>query len=270
MLKRSELYQILSILIFIILINSNATLVKASVGQEFEVCEEGEDVKLVKYLISEENILEAQEGKISSAIVLPSVEIPNTITVIGQNAFKDARVKSITIPSSVKKIEPYAFDGCVAIEINIPTSINVIDKGVYKSCSGLSNIKIPNNIINIESQAFAYCTKLESVSISNSVQEIGVAAFSFTNLDSVYIPSSVIKIGSGAFDIDTIIYGEEGSSAEKYAKKWGNKFIDINMKNKTSKETSSIATIKVSIVILIFLSCIVLIIFKSRKRRNMY
>lgn len=68
------------------------------------------------------------------------VEIPSNIdglpvTKIGEEAFKNALVRSVTIPSSVREIDWFAFSGCTCLEsITIPSSVLTINYGAFDYC----------------------------------------------------------------------------------------------------------------------------------------
>lgn len=68
------------------------------------------------------------------------IEIPSNIdglpvTKIGEEAFKNALVRSVTIPSSVREIDWFAFSGCTCLEsITIPSSVLTINYGAFDYC----------------------------------------------------------------------------------------------------------------------------------------
>ena len=110
--------------------------------------------------------------------LITHIEIPNSVTSIGQYAFRDChRLESITIPNSVTSIGFAAFD----------------------CCKSLTSITIPNSVTTIEDYAFYDCGKLKSVTIPNSVTSIGQNAFFNTNLKTITIPDSVTKADADAF-----------------------------------------------------------------------
>lgn len=94
------------------------------------------------------------------------VNIPNTVTTIGGNAFRQcSELTSISIPNSVTKINGYAFYGC----------------------KGLTSISIPNSVTSIGDYTFYECSDLISITIGNSVNSIGLGAFTGCNsLSKIY------------------------------------------------------------------------------------
>lgn len=97
---------------------------------------------------------------------------------------------------------------------------------------------IPSTVKSIDSYAFNYLEHLKYVNLSSGVEKI--ASTSFTNCPSLkymYVPKTVTKIdghGIGFYDDDEGSYGKvkgfvmggvKGTAAEKYAKKYGIKFI---------------------------------------------
>ena len=163
---------------------------------------------------------------------LTSINIPESVTSIGEEAFYASRLTSVTIPASVRYIGSMAFvtpltsikveagnatydsrENCNAIietESNrlvagcqattIPSSVTGIGEYAFLDCYGLTRINIPNSVIYIGYYAFSHCTGLTSITIPNSVTSIGDYAFSdCTGLTSIDIPNSVTSIGSSAF-----------------------------------------------------------------------
>ena len=133
---------------------------------------------------------------------LLSVNIPNTVTIIGECAFDGCSgLTSIIIPPSVTYIGPSAFGDCSnLISINIPNTVTSINSYTFQNCSSLSSIIIPNSVNNIGEHAFDYCSGLTTVIIGDSVNSIGTSAFYHcNNLNHIVIPNSVMTIGQYAF-----------------------------------------------------------------------
>ena len=130
-------------------------------------------------------------------------EIPNSVTSIGEEAFRDCTsLTSVTIPSSVTSIGRYAFYYCTSLtSVTIGNSVTSIGDLAFYNCTSLTNITIPNSVTSIGWSAFYNCTSLTNITIPNSVTSIGWSAFyNCTSLTSVTIPDSVTSIGDGAFE----------------------------------------------------------------------
>ena len=132
---------------------------------------------------------------------LTSVTIPNSVTSIGEYAFRYCSLTSVTIPNSVTSIGNGAFEACYSlISITIPSSVTSIEEYVFGFCNGLTSVTIPNSVTSIEDYAFYECSNMTSLTIGDSVMTIGKDAFGRCySLTSIIIPNSVTSIGRYAF-----------------------------------------------------------------------
>ena len=133
---------------------------------------------------------------------IEEVEIPDTVTEIGNYAFHNFRkVKKINIPKSVTNIGEEAFFYCISLtSITIPDSVISIGKNAFEHCISLTSIAIPGSVTSIELGTFSGCSSLTNITIPESVTSIGIVAFaSCSSLTNITIPESVTSIGSSAF-----------------------------------------------------------------------
>jgi len=137
----------------------------------------------VSYNSIEFQVVGIDNNAFSMCFDLTSVEMPETITTIGQRAFDNCHnLASITIPSGVTSIEPYAFNSCYSLtSITIPDGVTSIGTFAFSYCTNLTSMTIPDNVTIIRESAFWNCTGLTNVTIGKSVQTIGNKAFDECN-----------------------------------------------------------------------------------------
>ncbi len=121
--------------------------------------------------------------------------------------FHGKNVSSVTIPNSVTNIGEKAFRFCTSLtNVNIPKSVTSIGTCAFENCTSLNNIAIPDSVISIGNGVFAYCSSLTSVTIPDSVTSIGDSAFyNCISLGKLALPDSVSSIGSDAFANCTVL-----------------------------------------------------------------
>ena len=127
-----------------------------------------------------------------------SVNVPNSVIAIGNEAFYSKSISSITIPSSVTSIGEKAFYECSQLtSITIPNSITDIKGQVFYNCSALSSVTLPKSITRIESQAFSGCSSLTSITIPSGVTDIDTWAFYGCG---DFLSSIIVEDGNSIYD----------------------------------------------------------------------
>ena len=106
--------------------------------------------------------------------ILRKVKIPNTVTVIGEGAFKDCtELEDVIISEGV-------------------TSLSIADRA-FEDCYELASITIPEGVTEIGDRAFGGCNKLISITIPSSVENIGEYAFEIGSVDRLLKSIKVSK-----------------------------------------------------------------------------
>ena len=105
----------------------------------------------------------------------------NKTELISASGWKE----NVEIPSSVTSIGDHAFEDCRGLtNIKIPSIVTSIGYGAFWGCDGLTSIKIPSSVTNIGGGAFYRCENLEIV-IDNSKENISVGENAFYGCKSV-------------------------------------------------------------------------------------
>ena len=134
---------------------------------------------------------------IGTLIGISRIRIPDSVTYIGDGAFRGSQLTEITIPNSVTYIGNEAFSGNQLTSVTIGNSVISIGREAFSS-NRLTSVTIGNSVTYIGNEAFRG-NQLTSVTIGNSVTNIGNSAFRENQLTSVTIPDSVTTIGEYAF-----------------------------------------------------------------------
>ena len=132
---------------------------------------------------------------------LQSIKIPDSVTCIGEEAFAGNNFTTIEIPGNMTKIDNGAFVKCGELTtIELPDSVNEIGKNLFSGCKKLTTVKLSQNIDAIKSGMFEGCQALIECIIPDNVKTIEASAFSnCSSLQTIQLPENVKTIGESAF-----------------------------------------------------------------------
>ena len=167
---------------------------------------------------------------------LETVEMPNTVTMIGDGAlFSCPKLRSVKISSSVKTIGTGNFKDCAMLEelwvdpentvydtrdscnaliktstnelivacnnSFVPATVETIANNAFYNLGGIKTITIPSSVTNVGYEAFAYCTGLEHLSIESPLESLGIGAFECCHLlRDVQLCEGLKEISYGCFE----------------------------------------------------------------------
>lgn len=157
------------------------------------------------------------------------ISIPETVThIMGSAFFSCNAVKSVCLPESMVYIGHSAFAWCESLdELALPRNLTEMGEGMLRNCKKLTKVVVPNGVTSIPAQFVAFCDSLSSVVLPDCLKSIEEEAFlGCSSLHEITIPASVKKNSFNWNSISgMVIHGKQGSSAEKYAKKYGVPFV---------------------------------------------
>lgn len=114
-------------------------------------------------------------------IIIPDTFNGYPVTAIGNNAFRNSKLKSITLPNSLVTIGRSSFQDCASLtNIILPESVKTIETESFYYCTSLSTITLPENLTSIGDNAFNSCSSLRNLHIPSNLSFIGCYAFENT------------------------------------------------------------------------------------------
>ena len=120
----------------------------------------GEGIRIVDGIISHFT---------NRTVRITEVIIPDTVTVIGNNAFAGClALSSITLPKSLTTIGFNAFMGAGLTSITIPEGVTIIEHGAFSYNRNLTTITLPESLEELHYAAFLGCSSLTTVNLPRS------------------------------------------------------------------------------------------------------
>ncbi len=158
------------------------------------------NIKIIKYIGDNERV------------VLPSKIDGKKVTTIGRNSFRDnLEITSVVLPEGITYIGMNAFCRCEKLEfIDIPDTVKTICEGAFYGCKNLKKIVIPEKVEDVKRYTFSECYEYIKVVFKN--------------------PECVFAISDSEYEgisETVVISGYNNSTAEKYAKENGIRFVSL-------------------------------------------
>ena len=145
-----------------------------------------------------------------------NLHLSNNLRTLGANAFKGCEnlTGTVNISGKVETIGSSAFNGCAKLTgVIFGEGIKRIQDDAFRDCSGLKELYLPDSLEELyysyldTSGAFYGCTGLEKISIGG-LDEIksGMFRTKSTVLKELEIRGTVRKVGASAFDSNDFSY----------------------------------------------------------------
>lgn len=170
-----------------------------------------------------------------------TVIMPETVTKIGLDAFRNNQSIEHIEANGVKEIASNSFRDCTAVtHLGLP-SLTDVSVGAFMNCYSLGSVDI-QSVKYLGAQAFYGCISLESLLLPNveyidinvfvksgvnhifckSLKEIN--SFPVINNSVVFLPSSAVTIADPQTNINFKIVASKGTVAENWAKSSHSKY----------------------------------------------
>ena len=133
--------------------------------------------------------------------------------------FECHSLKNVILPTTITNITESLFSGCFNLpRITIPDSILHIERAAFCECRSLDHMVIPETVLSINEFAFFNCLSLTRITILNPN----------INLQNLCIGYYEDKNGLYKKSENLTINGYKNSTAERYAKEHGFKFVPLD------------------------------------------
>ena len=109
---------------------------------------------------------------------ITSVTIPEGVTAIGKATFAEcSSLKTVNLPNSLRYIGEEAFYASAVQSIIMGDNVEVIETYAFKNCFDLAEVRLSKNLKKIGACAFYDCRSIKVIEVPSSVEEIGYKAF---------------------------------------------------------------------------------------------
>ena len=140
-----------------------------------------------------------QVGYAIRGSTLKRVLLPDTLTIIGENAFRETGLEEIVIPQNVTIIKSGAFQDCDYLTRAVIRS-GIVNNEVFRGCDRMTSVTAEAGVVFSGDSIFRDCPLLETAVIPAATTDVPNDTFRECHrLSSVSLHSGIISIGNSAF-----------------------------------------------------------------------
>ena len=183
-------------------VQKGTTVITAAVGKLTASCtvhvivDENES----DYVLNQNGEVTGYLGTDWKVLNIPAKIGDQTVTGIADGAFENQRdIQQVILPETVTVIGSNAFYGCTNLkEINL-NHVTSMGSGVFRQCAALRSVALGEGLRDVPEQAFMSCANLKAVTLPSSVKELGKECFAqCTSLEALILPEGLTTIHAGA------------------------------------------------------------------------
>ena len=157
-------------------------------GRYFYIKENNNYVKL-ENLVIPEGVKEIPDYAFLGFNCITNIQFPSSLEAIGECAFVATFIQSVEIPDSVTYIGNGAFKSCIYLnDIKLSKGLKEISSDCFQQCLSLVSIEIPDNVERID-DAFYDCNNLKILTLPASIKYVD--SFGNQYINKLYYKGSI-------------------------------------------------------------------------------
>lgn len=128
------------------------------------------------------------------------IDLHEGIEQIGLHAFTRSGLKEVKLPSTLT-LATYSFDYCADLKkVEFAEGTEEILFRCLADSNGVEEVIIPDSVKKINNEAFIGTTALKSIKLNDGLERIGISAFEKSGITSIVMPDSVTDTSVGIFE----------------------------------------------------------------------
>ena len=153
---------------------------------------------MIETVIFPDSIKRISRDAFARCYNLRSVRFPHGLREIGRSAFYHCALTEAVLPDSVEIIGEEAFKSCRIKKLRLPSGLKEIGKESFFG-NDLSGFIFPETLERIGEKAFAFSRRSADVVLPEGLLRVGDGAFEWSNFWSIRIPGEKTVFDGAAF-----------------------------------------------------------------------